>query len=186
MLDLQPRNDKVDEVEHQEDGEEGVGLSADCVFAFGNDALVEPARRDVEVDEEVDGDEEKQVEHVLDDQQVVKPAQSHQFLFAQRLILGIVGEGGADEEVFEFLIEGVDEIEGDNDAVSDHDECLKEESEDHVLGELGDCEYFSEGFPVVLGLELHHVVEEEDVEQDHHLHHRQQRVEVLPRLQPPL
>ena len=41
VLDLQPRYDEVDEIGHQEDGEEGVGLAADCVFAFGDDALVE-------------------------------------------------------------------------------------------------------------------------------------------------
>jgi hypothetical protein len=126
VLDLQSRYHEVDQVEQQEEREVVVGLAADRHLALRNDALLQPARGDVEVNEEVYEEQQRHVEGVLDDEQVVEPTQRGQLLHLQGHVLRSVLKGKAEEKVLELLVEPVDEVQSHDHPVHDHDDHLEE------------------------------------------------------------
>ena len=125
VLDLQPRYHEVDQVEQQEEREVVVGLAADGHLALRNDALLQSTRGNVEVNEEVDEEQQRHVEGVLDDEQVVEPAQRGQLLRLQRHVLRSVLEGKTEKKVLELLVEPVDEVQSHDHPVHDHDDHLE-------------------------------------------------------------
>jgi hypothetical protein len=77
------------------------------------------------------------------------------------------------------LIFDIDKVERGNTSISNHDNNLSKEYNHHIFGKLINSKNLSEGLAVIPGLELHHIIEEEDVHQDEELNARHEGVEVF-------
>lgn len=84
----------------------------------------------------------------------------------RRVVFKLLLIDKVEEIILQFLVAFVNYIQRHNQPINDHDDHLEEESHYHVARELGYCEQLSDRFAVVTGLELHHIVAEEYVEQN--------------------
>lgn len=146
-------------------------------MALGDEAFLEPARWNVKVYKKVYDEHEESVEEVLEDEEEVEEADVGDGFRGP--VFDVFWKGEVEEKVLQSLVFDIDKVEWGNTAISNHDNNLGKEDNHHIFGKLINSEDLSQGLAVIPGLELHHIIEEEDIHQDEELYAWHEGVEVF-------
>lgn len=102
------------------------------------------------------------MKEVLDDEQDIKYSDMGDIIWG--FVFDIFRKREIKEEVLQFLIFSVDEVERDDKSINNDDNNLHEKSNHHILRKLIDSQDLIKGFSIIFRLQFHHIVEEENVQ----------------------